>query len=103
MDEACEKMEAVKKIDDQIEQLSRSRRELLSEWAEIVCPYSVGEEVDVRGYSHRGKRCRIGEIMWKYCFNGVYEWRVGATVLKKDGSPSQSTVDWGEGHEKRLS
>lgn len=86
-----------------VEKALDAQRQLLDEYAAATCPYKVGQEVDVQGYSHRGKRCRILKVWGDDCgWAGMVKpvWRVRAVVLKKDGTDSRQHVAWDQTYEK---
>ncbi len=90
------KLEEIKELDAKIESLHESRKLLLSEWAAEACPYAVGDIVEVRGYSHIGKKCRIDRVGWTHGYSEGYQWKVIGTLILKDGSLGKITVDWTE-------
>lgn len=95
-----EKMDEIKDIDARIDSLQGMRKVLLNEWASENCPYAVGDIVDIRGYSHTGKKCRVDKIGCKKDFRDRYQWTVRGTVILKDGTAGKNIVDWDQGHEK---
>jgi hypothetical protein len=93
-EEIAAKLAEIESLDARIDSLRGMRDVLLQEWADAVCPYEVDEVVDVQGYSHRGKLCRIDKVYATSSYHKKHLWAVKATVLKKDFSPSVHRVGW---------
>lgn len=94
-------MATIESIDKQVKSLRNEQKELLDTWVNIVCPHKVGDEVEVQGYSHTGKRCRILRVDAVSDWTGGRLWRVAAVVLKKDGTESKQQVQWNSNNEKQ--
>lgn len=94
------KLNEIKELDARIQVLNEARKVLLKEWAIEACPYAVGDIVEVRGYSHIGKKCRIDRVGWTHGYSEDYQWKVVGTLILKDGSLGKVTVDWSERNEK---
>jgi len=65
-----------------------------------LCPYKVGEVVKVKGYSFRGRSCRITNIYLKTGWKGDVEWAVRGILLKKDGTDAKNAVGWDSWNDK---
>lgn len=77
--------------------LRDKQEKLAQEYAECACPYEVGQEVTLLGWSHRGKQGRVRSIHYR-AFGRFrsdrtrwveHGWVVTCTVLKKDGTDSK--------------
>ena len=93
-----ELLTSVAALDVEIAAKQKERDSLLQRWANAVCPHQVGDVVMARGYSYKGKRCRITKVFAKEDWKGLL-WAVYAVVLRKDGSDSRNTAafdqsDW---------
>ena len=61
--------------------------------AEQMCPYNVGDIIDIVGYSHNGKKGVVKHISNSSGYCCCYSdetWYVRGVVLKKDGSESKN-------------
>lgn len=87
----------VGQIDNEISTKKTERHELLQRWAENRCPLSIGDVVEIAGYSHTGKKGRVVSIGYKE-WNRSKEWDVRVVVLKQDGTDTKWIVSFDEGH-----
>jgi len=77
--------------DMQIKNLRDGREQLIKRFVEDNCPYKVGDDIEVTGYSFRGKTMRIGSIYLKkgYEFFGgrpaSYMFHYTGNIIKKNG------------------
>jgi hypothetical protein len=65
-------------------------------------PYQKGDIVEVMGYSHTGKPCRILEVSVTIDYEGCVGFLAKALVLKKDGSESAHYATWSEYNDPKL-
>lgn len=91
----------ISELTRQIETLTAERSALAQVWAESACPYKVGDVVECKGYSYRGKKCQIASIGYRIGRLSL-RWQVKAVVLKADGTPSSRVVDWTESQDEGL-
>jgi len=68
--------------------------------AEAKCPYKVGETTTVKGHAFAGKQCQITGIGIDESWRNS-DWRVVATLFKKDGTLGATTVVWSEQDEPK--
>lgn len=61
------------------------------------CPFEIGQEVEICGWSHTGKRMIVTDI---YATRGDYEgdWKVRGNVIKGDGQPGKQVTDFTHSH-----
>jgi acetone carboxylase gamma subunit len=74
--------------DKQIADLLTQNRVALERWASMVCPLKVGDIVAACGYTHEGRQCVVKSVFGVRYNQHRYEWKIHATLLKKDGSES---------------
>ena len=76
-------------------EVSNQREKLLSEFAKDYCPYKIGQQVSIRGYSYKDKQGIIKRIFGTNKWDEELSWRVIAIVLKADGTESKLYARWG--------
>ena len=81
-------------LQDRIEDLKSELASILQQWASRECPYYVGQITDVRGYSFKGRKCRIDKVYSSTDWKSDNQWAVKGSVLRKDGSPGSQQVSW---------
>jgi hypothetical protein len=84
------------------EALSKVITQLSDQFLSEVAPYKVGDIVDCQGYSYKGKKVKINEIRIVIDRNMLYDIKVYATVLKKDGSESGNYTDWSKHNDLKI-
>jgi hypothetical protein len=90
-----ELQEIERKIADLKDEAERTRGHI----SELISPYKVGDEAEVKGYSHKGKKCVIDRVTFvnnRYSLgrNDNHDLIVNATILRKGGDRGQQTVSW---------
>jgi ribosomal protein S28E/S33 len=71
--------------------------QLANTYANITCPYKIGEVVKILGYVYAGKKGRIKKICAKIQEWDEKEpmiWIVSGPVLRKDGSEGEQQFDF---------
>jgi len=91
-------MEDIRSLEMQIQERRAYLYKIRAEYSESVCPLKIGEVIKNTGPVHWGKMVRIVRYIptdgyWFRSFSKPNNWGVLATVLKKDGSESSSTVE----------
>ena len=94
------KIDAFKAVEKAVafaEEADGKMRKLKSELA-VFSKHDIGDEVEVTGYSFRGKRMIITAIIirrdhWKYRSETTYYAIYRGTVLKKDGTLSLNSAE----------
>jgi hypothetical protein len=80
------------KMNEAIEEYKKAELEYALE----ICPFSIGEEITILGYSHNGKKGIVSNI---YGANGTSyngHWKLNGRVLKKDGTLGVNFFDFDE-------
>ena len=100
-------LDKILEVDKALDILRKDRNLLLDAYAKEICPYHVGQVVEVKSYSHKGKMCRISVV---YCTTNTvyhkgetsteYMWRVHGVPLKNDGTDSLNECRWDASHEE---
>ena len=80
------------KMNEAIEEYKKAELE----YALDICPFSVGEETTILGYSHNGKKGIIDKIKGLHGSGWQGRWEVSGVVLKKDGSKGCKFFDFNE-------
>ena len=86
-------------LDSDIKRIEARRQEVYEELLFAICPYKIGDTVDIKGYSFTGKSGIVTNLRIKrddYGNKTKIVYIVHAIVLKKDGTKSLNSVDWTE-------
>ncbi len=71
---------------DEAVRAQKRHRQLKEEFAEQECPLAEGQEIEIVGFSHRGKRMIVDSIHPpRMYFYG--DWEVSGRVINKNGKP----------------
>ncbi|MBV6342418.1 hypothetical protein [Candidatus Magnetobacterium casense] len=109
--EGLKLMERAKKLHSEIDELKRRLDIVASEFAEKTCPFSVGDTVEIAGYSYRGKKGLVTHVAGKVSDwpGRPISWVVCGAVLKADGTAGSYSFSfdmwqWGDykEHLKRM-
>jgi len=84
------------KILEQLKILSAKKRncqnnidELEQTLANILCPFKVGDDITICGYSHAGKKGKVEKIKGRYLEWDEFRWFISGYVYKKNGGLSK--------------
>ena len=94
-------MEEIIRADEEIKRLNDIRKKLLQNYADMKCPYKIGDTAICKGYSHKGKKVKITKIILCQKWNDKYEWAVKGLVIKKDGKTGAKDCLWKEYQENK--
>lgn len=91
---------------EELAKLEKAQAEAVERYSEAKqafavqeCPFEIGEEVEVCGWSHHGKRMIVTKICpARYPFDG--DWRVCGNVIKGNGEPGKQFTDFAHSHWK---
>lgn len=93
-------VEQLRRADGNLEAFRRNRAVVAGDLAEIICPYRVGDLVEIRGHSYRGKTGIVKDVrIVPYLFR--YQWEVEVVVLKDNGEESANRTQFRE-HDQAL-
>lgn len=92
-------LEKYKELKNEKDDTQERINELLESYAVDACPYEIGETVEIKGYSHQGKKGIVSTIEGIEAFlEEKLLWKVTGNVLKKDGTKSRLFFDFNEDH-----
>lgn len=88
-------LEQIMDIETKIEELKQKLADTKEEWCKNEHPLKIGDEVEVTGYSHTGKKMRVDYLnVIKQGWNKKYVFMATGVVFKKDGSEGQQRGEW---------
>lgn len=88
-------VDQLRRVDGNLEALRRNRAIVAGDLAEVICPYRVGDLLEIRGHSYRGKTGIVKAVrIVPYLFR--YQWEVEVVVLKDNGEESANRTQFRE-------
>lgn len=87
-------LEDLKKLHEDLKNTHENFFKAGNEFALKNCGYSVGDVVDVIGFSHRGKKMRVVNIEFILTYSGNFMARIYGVVLKNDGTGSKNQSEF---------
>jgi len=85
--------ERIIEIDNNIKKLLSEKETVLKAWCELDHPLSVGDIVNVTGYSHTGKQMCVDRIEVHQGYSG-WKWYASGKIIKLDGTPGFNFGEW---------
>ena len=84
--------------DTAIKRAQEVRVRAMQKYAELTCPFKVGDTATCCGYSYGGRKMEVNRIICKdnsgWGSTKPYIWMVYGRVLKADGTPGKNTAEF---------
>jgi len=87
-------------LDEKERVIHDKKMDIAQRYAEETCPFKVGDTVEIKGYSHNGKKGVVNAIIpCMHTWNrddkeNCIIWKVYGTVLRSDGSLGRHGFDF---------
>lgn len=88
-----EELKKLAELNEEIASLEKQIGRIKENVAIKYAPVKVGEIIYTNGYTHKGKKIVVEQVVFRSRF-GRYEFCARGPVLKKDGSPGLIWGDW---------
>lgn len=89
-------LEQIIDIETEIKELKQKLKDTKEEWCKNEHPLKIGDEVEVTGYSYKGKKMRIDHlgVIKQLLWSEKHVFVATGVILKKDGSKGQQRGEW---------